>query len=65
MNELPDLMIIVTPLMKENFKRFGHWVSFDYTFKLVQEIKENKQPYRIGVFLGLIYLSAAGRGGAI
>ena len=41
--------------MKENFKRFGHWVSFDYTFKLVQEIKENKQPYRIGVFLGLSY----------
>lgn len=36
MEELPDLMIVVTPLMKDNYKRFGHWISFDFTFKLVQ-----------------------------
>jgi hypothetical protein len=46
-------MIIVTPLMKENFKRFGNWMGFDFTFNLVQEIKEGKQQYRLGVFVGI------------
>ena len=46
-------MIIVTPLMKENFKKFGNWMGFDFTFNLVQEIKEGKQQYRLGVFVGI------------
>jgi hypothetical protein len=52
-NELPDLMIAVSPLMKENFRRFGDWMGFDFTFNLIQEIKEEKQPWRVGVFVGI------------
>ena len=37
MNELPDLMVIVTPLMKDNFKLFGHWVGFDLTYNIIQD----------------------------
>lgn len=36
MTDLPALMIIVTPKMKENFVRYGNWVGFDFTFNLVQ-----------------------------
>ena len=39
--------------MKENFKKFGNWMGFDFTFNLVQEIKEGKQQYRLGVFIGI------------
>lgn len=53
MNELPDLMIVVTPLMKENYKKFGDWMGFDFTFNLIQEIKDKRQPYRVGAFVGI------------
>jgi hypothetical protein len=53
MNELPDLMIAVSPLMRENYKRFGDWMGFDFTFNLVQEVKEGRQPWRLGVFTGI------------
>jgi hypothetical protein len=53
MNELPDLMIVVSPLMKENFRKFGDWMGFDFTFNLIQEVKEERQPYRVGVFVGI------------
>jgi hypothetical protein len=53
MNELPDLMIVVTPLMKENFGKFGDWMGFDFTFNLIQEIKDRKQPYRVSAFVGI------------
>lgn len=46
-------MIAVSPQMKNNFRKFGDWVGFDFTFNLVQDIKRDKQPYRIGVFVGL------------
>lgn len=36
MSEPPSLMIIVTPKMKENFIKYGHWVGFDFTFNLIQ-----------------------------
>jgi hypothetical protein len=53
MNELPNLMIVITPLMKENFKKFGEWMGFDFTFNIIQEIKDREQPYRVGVFVGI------------
>jgi hypothetical protein len=37
MNELPNLIIIVTPLMRENAITFGQWMGFDMTYNLVQE----------------------------
>ena len=36
MNELPHLMIVVTPKMKDNFVKYENWVGFDFTFNLVQ-----------------------------
>jgi hypothetical protein len=36
MNEIPDLLVIATPLMKDNFNNFGQWMGFDFTFNLIQ-----------------------------
>jgi hypothetical protein len=36
MTELPSLMLVATPKMKENFHKYGHWVGFDFTFNLIQ-----------------------------
>ena len=37
MNELPDLMVIISPQMKENFSLYGDWMGFD----LSQPIKRH------------------------
>jgi len=53
MNELPELMLIVTPKMKENFEKYGNWVGFDFTFNLVQENHENGKSWKVGCFMGI------------
>lgn len=53
MEELPELMIVVTPKMKENFHRYGNWVGFDFTFNLVQESHSNGKNWKIGCFMGI------------
>ena len=40
MEKLPDLMLIVSPLMKQNFLKFGDWMGFDLTYHLIQEKSE-------------------------
>ena len=53
MNELPDLMVIVSPLMKENFRHFGHWMGFDFTYNIIQERNKEGRAWRIGIFTGI------------
>ena len=36
-NRLPDLLIIITPLMKKNYQRYGQFTSFDLTFNLIKD----------------------------
>lgn len=28
-------------------------MGFDFIFNLIQEVKDNKHPYRVGVFVGI------------
>ena len=53
MNELPDLLVVVTPLMKENYKLYGHWVGFDLTFNLIQEKNKDGRTWKVGIFTGI------------
>ena len=53
MNELPALMLVVTPKMKENFEKFGDWVGFDFTFNMIQEKHASGKEWRIGCFMGI------------
>jgi hypothetical protein len=53
MNELPDLMLVVTPLMKENFSLYGHWMGFDFTYNIIQDVNHEGRPWRIGIFTGI------------
>ena len=36
-NRLPDLLIIITPLMKKNYQRYGQFTSFDLTFNMIKD----------------------------
>jgi len=45
-------MVVVTPQMKENFYRYGHWIGFDFTFNLVQEKYQDKN-WKVGCFMGI------------
>ena len=53
----PDLLLIVTPGMKEMYLKYGRCVGFDFTFNMVREIplktKGKKEQYLIGVIAGL------------
>ena len=53
MDHLPNLMIIVSPLMKENFLKFGDWMGFDLTYHLIQEKSEEGRSWGLGVFMGI------------
>lgn len=53
MNELPELMMVVTPKMKENFHKYGNWVGFDFTFNMVQENHANGKNWKVGCFMGI------------
>lgn len=45
-------MIIVTPDMKEYFKKFGNYISIDYTFNLFRDLHDNGNSYKAGFILG-------------
>ena len=53
MNELPQVMIVVTPKMKESFQKYGNWIGFDFTFNLVQETHPNGKNWKVGCFMGI------------
>lgn len=53
MDELPELMVVVTPKMKQNFHKYGNWVGFDFTFNLVQENHSNGKNWKVGCFMGI------------
>jgi hypothetical protein len=53
MDELPELMIVVSPKMKRNFEKYGNWVGFDFTFNLVQENHANGKNWKVGCLMGI------------
>ena len=53
MNELPDLIIIVSPQMKENFQLYGDWMGFDFTYNIVQGVNETGRQWKVGIFTGI------------
>ena len=38
-NSIPDIFLVATPKMIENFDKFGQFCSFDITYNLIKEIK--------------------------
>lgn len=47
--------MFVSPLMKQNFERYGRqqFVSYDLTFNLIKELHSSEKSYKIGMFVGL------------
>lgn len=52
MNELPELLLLVSPEMKSMFHKYGTFMGFDLTFHTIKERKDNKI-FKIGAFMGL------------
>lgn len=55
-NKLPDLLIIITPLMRKNFEKYGRdqFTSFDFTFNLIKDAHpDSNMKYKLGCFMGL------------
>lgn len=46
-------MLVVSPTMKLNYQRYGHWLGFDLTHHMVQGVNESGRPWRLGVFTGI------------
>lgn len=53
----PNILLVVTPSMKEMYLRYGRCIGFDFTFNMVREVptlgEGNKEQYLIGVIAGL------------
>lgn len=49
---LPNVIIIITPQMKELYLRYGQYVGFDLTYSLIKETPESTKEYLVGVFGG-------------
>ena len=49
---LPNILLIVTPEMKREYRKFGKLVGFDLTFSLVRERTKKNQEYMVGVMAG-------------
>ena len=51
---VPDIFILVSPSMKELYRKYGSFVSFDLTFHVAVDLKLNKH-WKIGIFAGLSF----------
>lgn len=47
----PEVMVIATPAMIANYRKFGQTVSFDITNDLVSNTSANDEQYRLGTFV--------------
>ena len=52
---LPNILVIITPMMKKNFKKFGQVVGFDLTFSLIKERTADNSEYMVGLFANYNY----------
>lgn len=57
MQHFPDLLIMISPLMKQNYELFGahQFAAMDTTFNLIKEKGENETDYKVGFIVGLSY----------
>lgn len=47
---LPNILVIVTPEMKQQYLKYGQLVGFDLTFSVVSERTESNGEYMLGLF---------------
>jgi hypothetical protein len=47
---LPNILLVVTPKMKDKYRRFGQAVGFDLTFSVVKERTKDNGEYMFGLF---------------
>ena len=50
--DLPNVLLVISPQMKELFYKYGQYVGFDLTFSLIREKPEQAKEYLVGVFAG-------------
>jgi len=48
--QYPAVMVLVSPLMTQNFQKYGDIVSFDITYSLLKNVSIEKRRFRVGVF---------------
>jgi hypothetical protein len=39
--------------MKENYAKYGHYIGFDFTFNMIQEVYRNGKRWKVGCFMGI------------
>ena len=53
MEELPDLLVVTSLSMKEQFEQFGQWVYFDTTYNIIRDVLPGNKRFKVGLFVGL------------
>ncbi len=50
--DIPNVLLIISPQMKELYYKYGQYVGFDLTFSLIKEKPSHETEYLVGVFAG-------------
>lgn len=48
---LPSLIVVISPLMKRNYEKYGDKIGIDATYKLVKDLNLNKT-YKLVLMVG-------------
>lgn len=51
--QLPRILVVISPQMKENFKQYGQTVSYDLTYNIIRDITPDRRQYAVGIFTGV------------
>lgn len=49
---LPDLLIAISPLMKQMYHKYGEVAGIDFTFKLIREKHTSGKMWKVGMVVG-------------
>jgi hypothetical protein len=51
--QLPEIIVLVSPQMKENMKLYGQTICYDLTYNVISEVSEKGRQYAVGIFTGV------------
>jgi hypothetical protein len=50
--DIPNVLLIVTPQMRDLYYKYGQYIGFDLTFSLISEKPDHTKEYLVGVVAG-------------
>lgn len=49
-DQYPELMVLASKTMQENYSQYGDLLAFDVTYGLLRNVTSSNRRYRVGVF---------------